>query len=108
MYVKNVLRAGQYAQFIPMGMPVTLEYNENGILLRAYEGYEGKKRVPEEVEDAIYDSGLVPNLISLRGGTTWVKAIFYTEQQVLFTGMYPNDLYEGYYGCCNIGWGKNN
>ena len=97
MYVKNVLRAGQYAQFIPMGMPVTLEYNENGILLRAYEGYEGKKRIPEVVEDAIYDSGLVPNLISLRGGTTWVKAIFYTEEQVLFTGRYPDDLYEGYY-----------
>lgn len=97
MYVQNVLKAGQYAQLIPMGMPVTLEYDENGILLRGYEGFEGKKRIPEEVEDAIYDSGLVPTLISLRNGTTWVKTIFYTEEPVLFTGKYPCDMYQGYF-----------
>lgn len=97
MYVKNVLKPGQYAQFIPLGMPVTLEYDENGILLRGYEGFEGKKRLPEEVEDAIYDSELVPRLIFLRGGTSWVRTIFYSEDSIVATGKYPDDMYATYF-----------
>ena len=40
MYVRNCLIAGDHLTVIPVGLPLVLQYNSNGILERAFKGFD--------------------------------------------------------------------
>ena len=97
MYLRNVLRAGQYVQLVPVGLPLTLEYDENGILINIYEGFEVRKKVSDNFVDKVYEESEIPNTIMLRNGTTWVKGIFHINAKICSEGNFPECAYEEMY-----------
>ena len=44
MFVRNCLRAGDYLVPVPVGVPVTLEYND-GWLSKVYLNYDNHKNI---------------------------------------------------------------
>lgn len=81
MYLRNLLKSGDYVSFVPIGIPVTLQYNEKGELQKIYKGYEIETRedISKKVLKSVRDNSIVPGAISIQQGTSWIYGIFYTD-----------------------------
>lgn len=78
MFVRNLLNAGDYATVVPVGLKSTLQYNENGIIEKVFIGFGDDKREVEEMFSVVLKSN-IPTKISVRGGTSWVTGVFYSD-----------------------------
>lgn len=78
MFVRNLLKAGDYATVVPIGLKCTLQYNENGILEKVFYGF-GESRIENPKMFSTVLKSDVPTKISLRGGTSWVIGCFYNH-----------------------------
>lgn len=97
MFVRNRLNSGEYITVIPQGLPVTLQYDENGRIEKTYIGYE---TTSDHLSDALFDMLLkrnaVPRTIPLLDGTTWIFGVLYTGEPVTTTGNLPSDQATSY------------
>lgn len=94
MFVRNCLTAGDFVTLVPIGLPLSLQYNESGTLESATIEYldppilrESEDLQPHEVVTLSQDfvsqlisSDTVPAHIPIQGGTTWVKGVLYTSK----------------------------
>ena len=79
MYVQEYFKPGDYVSLIPIGLPVTLQYNISGNLEKVYIGYDKNRRdVTETFCQVLLERRYVPVKISITKGTTWVYGILYT------------------------------
>lgn len=88
MSVRNRLSAGSYVTLIPIGVPITLEYSEGGIIHKLYKGMYSTgeyEELPFEFLSGLLKHDIFPNSINVIGGTTYVEG-------VLYTGQFPNML----------------
>lgn len=78
MYVKNILKPGQNVTLVPVGLPLTLQYNRKGILSKVYREY-GEERIDssEELVKPLMESKLVPTSISIKDGDTFVEGCLF-------------------------------
>lgn len=72
------LRAGQFVQLMPIGLPLVLQYNTNGNLEKVAVGLSGTKDITKDIILDIRDSNKIPISIPITGGTTWVYGVLYT------------------------------
>lgn len=87
MYVKNLLHSGDLVSLVPVGLEVTLIYDEDGQLQRILKGYEDAgKDISAEILPAIRDQQIVPLQISVKRGSTFVKGVFCIEDVVFDSG----------------------
>lgn len=87
MFVKNLLHSGDLLSLVPVGLEVTLIYDEEGHLQRILKGYEeGGKDISADILPAVRDSQLVPLQISIKRGTTLVKGVFCLSDIVFVSG----------------------
>ena len=91
MFVRNFLTAGDFMEIVPIGLPLTLKYDERGALCAVLSGYT-------EFGDNLSDSLLypmlnhtksVPNTISIKEGTTFVSGVLYTGKTFNNVGELP-------------------
>lgn len=83
MSVRNRLSAGSYITLIPIGVPITLEYSEGGIIHKLYKGMYSKghyEELPFELLSSLLKHEVFPNSINVIGGTTYVEGVLYTSK----------------------------
>lgn len=95
MFAKTVCRPGSYLCIVPVGLLTTLQYNSKGVLEKVFKGYgDDKVIVPELFDALVKDAKLVPLSVPIKGGTTWVEGVFYSEQIVREPGYLPECIYD--------------
>ena len=92
MFVKNLLTAGDLLTVVPAGLPVTLQYDEKGIIQKVLEGYEDDAPdLSGTLLKPLLKAELIPSTIPVKNGTTWIKGVIHTD--VLFDGSgYVSDV----------------
>ena len=90
MYVKNLLRPGDFFEPLPIGIPVTLVYNET--LDKIMLNYQKSDYV--DITDKLVHQlrgTIVPAKVGITSGTTWVRGVLYTSNLYQYeTGELPN------------------
>lgn len=87
MFVRNILRPGDYLVPVPLGVPFTLEYNDNGALANVYLGYrEDKVLLERQIKETVITCVGVPFQIPIVGGTSWVEGVLYSRSHFLVSG----------------------
>lgn len=92
MFVRNFLTAGDYMEIVPIGLPLSLKYDERGVLCGVLAGYDNQS---EDVSNQLLgvllnNCSSVPNSISLKGGTTFVRGCLYTAKTFNVSGELPD------------------
>lgn len=92
MFVRNLLQAGDYAMLVPIGIPITLQYSEKGTLQKVYQNHDKASRIelPNSVLEHLIKCKQVPSKISIKGGTTWVEGVLYSEESFHMPGELPD------------------
>lgn len=86
MFVRNCLRAGDYLVPVPVGVPVTLEYND-GWLSKVYLNYDNHKTILESSFFEIIKSETdIPSKVPIKIGMTWVKGVLYSGTHISCDG----------------------
>lgn len=90
MFVKNFLKPGDYLMPVPTGLPMTLQYNEKGLIEKIYMGWQDSKK-PSDTSfyEAFRRSKVCPMHISLKGGTSWISGVLYTNEVMFDNGNLP-------------------
>lgn len=94
MFVRNCLSTGDYVVPVPLGLPLTLQYNEDGKLQKVYKGYEESSRenISSQILKDFLHSTTLPITIPLQGGTTWVRGVLYTHTEYSNNGNLPEAI----------------
>jgi hypothetical protein len=91
MYVGNCLNAGDFLTVVPVGIPIRLQYNENGNLHKVFLGFEDRNtEITSDVLEIIIHNNIVPLKIGILNGTTWVKGVLYTSELCNNPGLLPD------------------
>lgn len=78
MLSRNRLRTGEFVALVPYGIPATIQYDDRGVFEKVFIGY-GDNRSDRTKDIKSLVSDMVPNKISLKGGTSWVQGVFQTD-----------------------------
>ena len=81
MNIEKIIQPGDFLTLVPFGLPVTLKYNENGVIDQVYQGYDLTTDITAKIAHVI--NQLIPNTIKITGGTTWIYGVFYTSEQFI-------------------------
>lgn len=91
MFAKTFCKPGSFMTVVPLGLPITIQYNTKGNLEKVYSGYDQSSMVDlsNELFDGIRSSNMIPLSIPLKHGSTWVKGVIYTDKQFFDAGILP-------------------
>lgn len=90
MYVRNLLKAGQFVTLVPVGLPITLQYDMNGQLEQVYLGHDDSRvSVTEKLLPVLLQERNAPIRIPLSGGTSWVMGALYSGDLFPVSGVLP-------------------
>ena len=84
MFVRNLLKAGDFATVVPVGINATLQYSESGILEKIYLGFDYKNLEDNPELIPLLLRSNIPSKILLRGGTTFVQGCFHSSKYLTF------------------------
>lgn len=93
MYVRNSLCSGDFLTVVPVGLPLTLQYDARGILERVYQGYDSDRvDISLRILSTFRSQQTLPIKIPIIGGTTWVKGVLYTSETYYSEGELPDAI----------------
>lgn len=93
MFLKDTFRSGQIVLPVPVGIPVTLQYNIKGILERIFLGFDNyEDEISYDMFNSFYNSKVGPVKINVTGGTTWVKGVLYCDDLISDNGDLPQSI----------------
>lgn len=98
-FSKTFCKPSANVAVIPAGLIVKLQYNQNGILQKCdvVINTSNFKLDPDKCKEFFQRiKGFVPNSISVKGGTTWVTGVMYSDRIPCAEGTLPEALYESY------------
>lgn len=105
-FTKTFCKPSSVISVVPAGLPLKLQYDQNGLLQLIRIGFDAtlnpmfdeQEFASEKEYNAVFDKvkGFVPNVISAKGGTTWVFGVLYSDNVPLDEGRIPEDLYGSY------------
>ena len=94
MFVKTVCKPGSQICVVPVGLCATIQYNAKGAVEKIFTGYDTNRvPIPKKVLSTIVHSGIIPNSLSVKGGTTWIEGVFYTSKSFNSSGTLPECCY---------------
>lgn len=84
MFVRNFLRAGDYLTIVPIGVLLTLQYDDRGLIEKVYEFHEEHHRVDvtDELLADLLGNKTIPNKIPIKNGTSWVFGVLTSNTKV--------------------------
>lgn len=95
MFVKNFLKPGDYLMPVPVGLPMTLQYNDKGVIEKTYIGWQdSKQQANNEFYSCFRQSDVCPMTISVKGGTTWISGVLYSKNTLFDSGKLPECIFE--------------
>lgn len=91
MFAKTFCKPGAFLSIVPVGLRTTLQYSATGTLEKIFVGYDDNNRtnISSEILKTVKEKKLVPLVIPVKGGTTWVKGVFYTSKRFSDKGVLP-------------------
>lgn len=105
-FSKTFCRPSSSVEIVPVGLPLKLQYNQNGLLQQYYIGltndldptYDDFDSSDPSIHNSIFAQlrKIVPNSISVTGGTTWVYGVLYSDNIPCDEGLLPQALYSSY------------
>lgn len=105
-FTKTFCKPSSVISVVPAGLPLKLQYDQNGLLQTFRIGFDVSLNplidtdcvLDDKKHKAVFDKvkGFVPNVISSKGGSTWVFGVLYTDNVPLDEGRIPEDLYDSY------------
>ena len=99
MIISKEVKSGEYVLFVPIGLPITIQYGENGVIEKVFEGFLLEKHSPsEKLLNVIYENRVTCCSIPLKGGTTWVSGVLYCDKLFKCTGTLPECAFEAILG----------
>lgn len=87
--MRNFLNVGDYATLMPIGLQCTIQYNASGNYEKLYIGFDDNRIQTELFDDVINVGKIIPLNIDVKGGTSWVKGVFYTGELSKVSGLLP-------------------
>lgn len=105
-FSKTFCRPNASIEVVPVGLPLVLKYNQNGLLQSFTVGFSID--LDPDYSDLESDGNtnynelfnrvrlMVPQSISITGGTTWVYGVLYTDNIPCSEGIVPQALYEAF------------
>lgn len=92
MFARNLLQAGDYFTCVPVGVPMTLQYNEKGSLEKLLVGHDSNSwyDVSKDLLQIFLKNKKVPNTISVKGGTTWIRGAVVSQDTFCDSGKLPD------------------
>lgn len=103
MFAKTVCNPGSFVEVMPFGLFARLQYNADGILQSIQPTAEPyNDNIGESVSNDVFSrlANRVPMTISLKGGTTWVEGVFYSQDISKLSGKVPECLVPDYEERC--------
>ena len=90
MYLENYLKPGDNLSFVPIGIPMTLQYNASGNAEKVYVGYDSDREdATDEFMIKLINSQTIAPCITLTKGTTWIQGVLYTGSRIDVCGNLP-------------------
>lgn len=90
MYLENYLKPGDNVSFVPIGIPMTLQYNVSGNVEKVYVGYNSDREdATDEFMTTLINNQTISAHITLTKGTTWIQGILYTGSRFNVSGNLP-------------------
>jgi len=78
MFVKNFLTAGDFLTLVPVGIKVSLQYDDNGRIERVYKDWQDHADVTLDFLPKMLEDDMIPRKISVKTGSTFVYGVLYT------------------------------
>ena len=78
MNVRNFLKPGSYAYPVPIGVPMTLQYNVEGNIEKVFYGIGKTEDRTKEIMSFMLQNKTIPAKLTIAGGTTFVLGVLYT------------------------------
>ena len=93
-YPRNLLGAGDCVVMVPVGLQITIQYNQKGQIERIYQGFstEGED-LTREMLTSFLKNRVVPNVISLKNTVTFVRGVLYTDTLFCDRGKLPECMF---------------
>ena len=90
MYLANVMKPGDFLTPVPVGLPMTIQYNFSGNLEKVYLRF-GNDRVDVsgELLETIRKNHTVPAIVHVKKGITLIRGVLYTAELLYDTGHLP-------------------
>lgn len=93
MYKRNLLKPGDYVLAMPVGLHLTLEYNQSGNLARVYTGFNlDRKDETSKLLIPLLSNETVPAKIHIVNGKTWITGVLYTGKMFSKSGALPQSI----------------
>lgn len=93
----SMLLPGDFVAPLPIGVNLTLQYGDSGLLESVIIGHDPETQIPGPVNllHTLIEDELVPRHIPLEIGSTWVKGVLYTlTQRYTAPGSLPDCIQE--------------
>lgn len=102
MFVRNLLqsgkeielKAGEYVTVVPFSLPITLQYDDKGLIQKVYVNHEMTEchDMTAQFLPLILKNKQVPNKISIAGNTSYIRGAFVTEDITASLKKHPESL----------------
>jgi hypothetical protein len=86
MLVRNFLKAGCYATVVPVGVPLTIRYNDRGMIDQVAQGYVQAETGDDKLLTKFIEDNVVSRTVPSEG-TTWVQGILFTHDMINDTAL---------------------
>lgn len=84
MFIKNLLKPGDYLMPVPAGISITIEYDYEGRICKCYKGWQNDKELLDnDFVKVLRGADIVPNKIAVVGGKTDIAGVLYTGKYTL-------------------------
>ena len=100
MFVRNFLTTGDHVMFVPVGMLITLQYDENGLLEKVFQGFEREVDVSDKLLVDFLENQKVPRKLAIKNGTTFIKGAICIHDNVVGSGKLPESCYDSILQSC--------
>jgi len=82
MLTRNLLKAGDYVEPLPLGLPITIQYDESGKIVKVWEGFESNLGDPDkQLLGDLIKYGKLPLHVDAKNGTVFVRGVVYTGKK---------------------------
>lgn len=98
MTSRNFLKAGDFAEPIPLGIQITLQYQPSGTFQLLHfdfndDAYSDNKKLESQCRDILIQNKLIPKSVLTQGGTVKVRGVLVVDNVLLTCGEMPQAQY---------------
>ena len=97
MKATKFIKPGDFIVPVPLGIPLTIQYDVDGFAEKAFIGYgDSKVNATEKLRTVLHTGTVINQRIPLKGGYFWVEGVLDVGENFYDEGVLPNALMDKY------------